>query len=147
MTANTGKSMGKVLTIITLTNSLDYGNARSGLIPAQQVRSVTMNDVLVDTGATLLCLPPDVINQLGLTVLREVPVETAAGLQITRIFEGVRLSVQGREGTFDCLELPGGREALLGVVPLEVLGLEPDVKNQRLEVLPMNESESYLTIL
>ena len=94
--------MGKVLATITVTNALDDGNAHSGLIAAEEVRSVTLNEVLVDTGATLLCLPTDVINQLGLTVLREVHVETAAGLQISRIFGNVRLAVQGREGTFDC---------------------------------------------
>jgi hypothetical protein len=51
------------------------------------------------------------------------------------------------EGTFDCLELPGGREALIGVVPLEVMGLEPDVRNHTLRVLPSESTDTYLTIL
>ena len=53
----------------------------------------------------------------------------------------------GREGTFECLELPGGREALLGVIPMEALGLEPDLRNQTLKVLPTESVDTYLTIL
>jgi len=45
------------------------------------------------------------------------------------------------------LELPGGSDPLLEVIPLEALGLEPDLKNQRLRVLPISSSETYLTIL
>jgi hypothetical protein len=45
------------------------------------------------------------------------------------------------------LELPGGRDALLGVVPLEVLGIELDLKNQQLKVLPDTSADTYLTIL
>ena len=35
---------------------------------------------------------------------------------------------------------------LLGVIPMERLGLEPDLKNQRLRVLPMNEEQKYLMV-
>lgn len=47
----------------------------------------------------------------------------------------------------ECLELPGGRDPLLGVIPLETLGLELDLKNQTLRVLPISPTETYLTIL
>ncbi|MCC3639040.1 MAG: aspartyl protease, partial [Microcoleus sp. PH2017_37_MFU_D_B] len=48
-------------------------------------------------------------------------------------------------GRFDCLELPEGVAAvLLGVIPMEELGLEPDLKNRRLRVLPMNNQQTYL---
>jgi len=53
----------------------------------------------------------------------------------------------GREGTFECLEVPGGSDPLLGVIPLEALGIELDLQNQQLKVLPMNSSQTYLTIL
>ncbi len=33
-----------------------------------------------------------------------------------------KVSLLGREGTFECLELPGGGAPLLGVIPLEALG-------------------------
>jgi hypothetical protein len=45
------------------------------------------------------------------------------------------------------LELPGGRDALLGVIPLEALGLELDLQKQTLRVLPTESINTYLTIL
>lgn len=139
--------MGKVLTNITIINNADQIRAEDGTISNEQIRSVTLENVLVDTGATTLCLPADVIAKLGLRVLKEVDVVTAMGIGTTRIFKDATISLHGREGTFECLELPGGRNALLGVIPLEALGLEPDLKNQKLRVLPISPTETYLTIL
>lgn len=48
--------MGKVTATITVTNRIDQILAERGFIPPEQVRSVTLKDVLVDTGATRLCL-------------------------------------------------------------------------------------------
>lgn len=69
------------------------------------------------------------------------------GMGKARIFRDATLIIRGREGTFECLELPGGSDALLGVIPLEALGLEPDLRNQTLKVLPDQTEETYLTIL
>lgn len=140
-------TMGKILTRLTVTNRLDEGRAANGDIPAEAVRSVTIDDVLVDTGATTLCLPSEIIAQLGLALLREATVSTATGLGTARIFQDAKVSLLGREGTFECLELPGGRQPLIGVIPLEMLGIEPDLRNQRLRLLPENANETYLTIL
>ncbi|MGB7709758.1 MAG: aspartyl protease, partial [Microcoleus sp.] len=40
-----------------------------------------------------------------------------------------------------------GKTPLLGVIPMEVLGIEVDLKNQRLKVLSDGPTETYLTIL
>lgn len=101
----------------------------------------------MDTGATTLCLPGDVIAQLGLELLKEFDVATAMGIGQARIFRDATITLCGREGTFECLELPGGRDALLGVIPLEALGIELDLKNQKLKVLPTTSTDTYLTIL
>lgn len=53
----TEKPMGQIITTLTITNRIDQANARQGLIPVEQVRSLTLDRVLVDTGATKLCLP------------------------------------------------------------------------------------------
>lgn len=139
--------MGKILTTLTVTNRSDESAAARGFIPADQVRSVTLKDVLVDTGATTLCLPQDTIAQLGLDLLKEVDVTTAAGLRTARVFQDAKISLCGREGTFECLELPGGRNPLIGVIPLEALGLELDLQHQTLKVLPSESIDTYLTIL
>jgi predicted aspartyl protease len=147
MYATSDKSMGKVLTTLTVKNRIDEANAAKGLIPSDQIRSITLNNVLVDTGATTLCLPSAAIAQLGLELLKEVDVATATGFSKARIFQDAKISLCGREGTFECLELPGGRDALIGVIPLEALGLEPDLRHQTLKVLPSESVDTYLTIL
>ncbi len=141
------KVMGKVHTKLTIINRGDQIRAKDGTITEDKIRSVTLDRVLVDTGATTLCLPPEIIAKLGLELLKEVDVATAMGIGKARIFRDATISLYGREGTFECLELPGGRDPLLGVIPLEMLGLEPDLKNQSLKVLPSESVDTYLTIL
>jgi predicted aspartyl protease len=141
------KQMGQVIVTLTVTNRIDQALAERGFISSQEVRSLSLTDVLVDTGATLLCLPSCVISQLGLFQGGEASVETTAGVQKGRIFRDVDLSIENRQGTFDCLELTEVSYALLGVTPMEILGLEPDLKNRKLRVLPMNSEQTYLTVL
>lgn len=147
MLATDNTSMGKIITALTVTNRIDQAEVERGILAPEQVRSVTLDNVLVDTGATTLCLPASIIAQLGLSLLKEVDVETANGIGKARIFQDAKISLMEREGTFECLELPGGMNALLGVIPLEALGIELDLKNQRLIILPISPTQTYLTIL
>ena len=147
MNTVTNEPMGKVTTAIALTNLVDQIMATRGLIPVEDIRSVTLENVLVDTGATRLCLPADVIRQLELTLQGEADVKLAVGVKKVRIFKGLSVSVEGREGTFNCVELPAGEGALLGLIPLEDLGLEPDLKHQRLKLLPVEGKDTYLTVM
>jgi predicted aspartyl protease len=135
MSEENQKNRGKIFTTLTIINRAD------------QIRSLTLPNVLVDTRATTLCLPPDAIAKLGLKLLKEVDVATETDIRKARIFQDATLSMFDREGTFDCLELPAGRDALLGRIPLESLGLEIDLKNQTLKPLPISPTETYLTIL
>jgi predicted aspartyl protease len=139
--------MGRVLTTITVTNLIDAGMADNGLLDPAQIRVAVLTDVLVDTGATHLCLPSDVISVLGLRLLREAPIMTALGPGTTRLFTGLLLEVEGRSGSFDCLELPERSSVLLGLLPREGLGLEPDLANQRLRLLPNSGPDNYLMVL
>lgn len=102
--------------------------------------------MLVDTGATTLCLPAGVISQLGLSILKEVDVATATGFGKAGIFQDAKICLYGRIGTFECLELPGGTDPLLSVIPLEALGIELDLQNQILKLLPISPTTSYLRI-
>ncbi|WP_238360898.1 retroviral-like aspartic protease family protein [Iningainema tapete] len=139
--------MGKVLITVKITNRADEILAAREVISQDQVRSVTLKNVLVDTGATTLCLPSDVIAKLGLELLREVNVATATGIAKAKIFQDAKITICDRSGTFECLELSGESDALIGVIPLEALGLEPDLRNQTLKVLPDQTADTYLTIL
>lgn len=96
------KQRGQVVTTIAVTNRIDLVMAERGFIFAEEVRSVTLDNVVVDTGATLLSLPAPIISQLGLRLVGERDVETSAGITKSRIFAGVQIIVEGREGRFDC---------------------------------------------
>lgn len=56
MYATSDKSMGKVLTTLTVTNPADQSAAKRGFIPTEQIRSLTLDKVLVYLAATTLCL-------------------------------------------------------------------------------------------
>lgn len=141
------EDMGKIYTSLTVINRADQILAAAAVISPDQIRSITLDNVLVDTGATTLCLVTEVIDRLGLQLLKEVDVATAQGIGKARIFRDATIIIEGREGTFECLELPGGQNNLLGVIPLEALGLEPDLRTQKLRVLPTESADTYLTIL
>jgi predicted aspartyl protease len=137
--------MGRVDTPLTITNTIDQERADAGEIAAAAVRSVTLDGVLVDTGATFLSLPADLIAQLGLRVLRDLTISTTAGPQRARLFRNAELAVLGRRATVDVLELPGGTQPLLGVIPMEALGIEPDLVARRLRLLPDGPTDTYVT--
>jgi clan AA aspartic protease len=141
------KTMGKVLTDLTIINRADQVLSENGYITTDKIRTVHLKNVLVDSGATTLCLSADVISQLGLKLLKQVDVSTAMGIAKADIYQDAKISLCGREGTFECLELPGSKDALLGVIPLEALGLELDLQKQSLKVLPTESFDTYLTIL
>jgi hypothetical protein len=57
MQATTETPTGKVTTTLAIVNLIDRADAEGGMIPIEQIRSVTLENVLVDAGATTLCLP------------------------------------------------------------------------------------------
>ena len=140
-------TMGRIIITLTFTNEYDAYLAEKGFISPKEVRSCT-KDALVDTSSMRLCLPADVIEQLGLKQTAiTLDANTAVGTQTMRIFRGLQLNVEGREGRYDCVELPVGQTPLLGLIPLEDSGLDPDLQNQKLKHLPMRGKDTYLTVL
>ena len=60
-------TMGRTLVATTIENLSDLWDAARGRLPVEQIRRVTVEDALVDTGATLLSMPTRLIRKLGLT--------------------------------------------------------------------------------
>ena len=60
---------------------------------------------------------------------------------------GLTLEVEGRSGEFRCMETPDGTPVLLGAVPMETLGVEPDLRNQRLRLLPEDGPDTHILAL
>ncbi|MEM7715741.1 MAG: hypothetical protein AAF349_19570 [Cyanobacteria bacterium P01_A01_bin.68] len=71
----------------------------------------------------------------------------ATGVEKVRVFKMLNLSFKEREGVFNCIELPEDCNPLLRLIPLEDLGLEPDLNNQKLRVSPELGKDTYLTVL
>ena len=74
--------MGKIMTNLKITNNTDYDNATEGLIAASQVRSVEV-EALVDTGATMLALPEDVVAAVGVPYAGYRKVRDARGIVVS----------------------------------------------------------------
>lgn len=138
------RQVGKVVTTLTVTNRVDEALSARGSLAKDKVRSLSVTGVLVDTGATTLCLPIGLIRQLGLPLLRTMAVTTATGEEDLELYQDAKIELEGRSGTFECIALPDGSTPLLGVVPLEMLGLEPDLQNQRLRLLPDTGRDTYM---
>ncbi len=118
----------KHTTQITLANRTDQFLAEAGYIKPESVRQVTIEDAVVDTGATRLALPKPIIEQLGLTPVSSTPVRTTNGIVNRTVYSEVRFTVLEREGTLDVTELPADLPVLVGHVVLELLDLCVDIK-------------------
>ena len=138
--------MGQIEVEIIVSNALNHEKQLAGEIAQQDIRTARMQEVLVDTGALMLCLPADVIARLGIPLEREVYVETATGIASTRLFRQVRLQVADRQGNFECLETPIGTRPLLGAIPMEMLGIEPELSTQTIRFLPEGPGRSFMRV-
>ena len=118
----------KHTTQITLANRTDQFLLEAGYIKPEEVRQVTVEDAVVDTGATRLALPKPIIEQLGLTPVSSTPVRTTNGIVNRTVYSEVRFTVLEREGTLDVTELPADLPVLVGHVVLELLDLCVDIK-------------------
>ena len=137
-------TMGKVLVTAKVESMEDLFAVKKGLIKPEEVRSVEVTDVLVDTGATMLSLPRRLIAQLGLEPFRTRPVKTSAGPVTVQVYGTVRLTIQGRECPSDVAEVPDDCPVLIGQVPLELLDFVVDPVNQRLIGNPAHGGEHMI---
>ena len=81
--------MGEVKVHVKLSNGIDLGMFRRGLISREEVRSVKV-EAVVDTGAVRSCLPIDLMEKLGLQVVRHINAQMANDqTQSVAVTEGV----------------------------------------------------------
>ncbi len=103
--------MGKVIERIKLTSVFDP-------LKSEEVWAV------IDTGATMLVLPQDLVDRLGLRKIRDARVRYAnREVQLKPIYGIVALEIQGRVGNFDVLAEVAGSQPLVGQIVLEELDL------------------------
>ncbi|HXD87121.1 MAG TPA: retroviral-like aspartic protease family protein [Urbifossiella sp.] len=125
-------SMGKVVVRAKIENLEDLFKVHQGALNADQVRTVEVNDALVDTGATGLMMPKRLVSQLGLMPVRTRAARTVNGLATLNIYAAAQLTIQGRDCRVDVYEIPDELPVLIGQIPLEALDWIIDPVNQRL---------------
>ncbi len=140
-------TMGKIHTKLLIINNIDEILSEENLITKDKIRSLLIEDVLIDTGATTLALPSKYIRHLGLKFMKTVAVSTASGISERKIYQNVKVKLLERETICECIELPDDTQPLLGVIPLESMGIELDLQSQKLKFLPYDLLSTYLTVL
>ncbi len=115
-------------TEIELTNLGDVVLANRDIITPEEVRSVVVEDALVDTGATRLSLPKPIIEQLGLTPFDTLKARTSNGIVDRTLYSAVQFTVLGRTGSLPVTDLPSDAPVLVGHMVLEQLDLCLDIR-------------------
>jgi predicted aspartyl protease len=138
--------MGRVLAEIRVENIRDLYAAEEDRLEDSDVRRVDLDDALVDTGATTLALPTNVIEQLGLNLASQKQATSSQGLGPVNIYEAVRLTLIERQCTVDVVEVPNEVPASIGQIPLGILDLVVDLQGQRLVGNPAHGGEQVLEL-
>lgn len=125
-------TMGKVTVRARVENLGDVYEVERRDLPKEKVRTVEVEDALVDTGATMLSMPRTLIEQLGLTLQRTRIARTASGTAEFAIYDAVRLTVEGRDCVMEVARLPDECPVLIGQLPLEALDFVVDPVGQKL---------------
>lgn len=129
-------NMGEIRVRIYLQNTVDLIQAREK--KDQRIRSHEM-EAVVDTGAVLLFLPQDVVEQLGLPTVRRATVTYADERKDVRDMAGpVTIEILGRGMEANCIVGPPGSEAHVGQIQLEQMDLIADSLNR--SVYPREDS-------
>ena len=124
--------MGEIIVEIDLVNVSDRDIAERGLIERSEVRRARIPAV-ADTGAISMVLPQDVVDHLGLPTIDHMTMQMADGSSVTLAIAGsLGVVIQGRTMDTDCIVVPAGAEALIGVVNMERMDLIPSPGTQTL---------------
>jgi len=137
-------NMGEVRVKAKLTNAVDEGLLRRGMLEPAQVRTCE-TDALVDTGAVRTVLPPQVVTRLGLGIRGQRVAEYADGRkEVVSVTEPLVVELEGRDTLEDALVL--GTEVLIGQTVLEKLDLFVDCQGRRLVPNPAHPDEEVTKV-
>ena len=115
-------------TEIKLANLSDLFLVEAGVMEPEDVRRLTVENALVDTGATRLCLPTSLIEHLGLRPVDKRTARTATGIVERTVYSEVEYTILERSSTIRVTDLPEGSPILIGHMVLEELDLCVDMK-------------------
>ena len=136
--------MGEVKATVKISNAIDAGMFRRGLLTREQIRTVTV-EAVVDTGAVRSCIPVDVQRQLGLETVRHINAQMANGLtESVALTEGGDMEILDRIVTEAFLVL--GSEVLIGQTALESTDLLVDCNRQKVITNPDHPNSVVIRI-
>jgi len=93
-------------------------------------------ELLVDTCASYILLPPEIVKRLGLQTHIERRVMLASGDRVVYRLGDVHIRFNGEDHTTTFLAGPQGSRPLFGAYALELFSLAVDPVNQRLFPVP-----------
>ncbi|MEX0704231.1 MAG: retropepsin-like aspartic protease [Planctomycetales bacterium] len=140
------ETMGRVVTQATVENLQDLWDVDRGMLQPEEVRSIAVDDALVDTGATTLALPRRFIEQLGLRKTYEKRATSSQGLTVVNVYDAVRLTIGDRFCTVDVIEVPDEGPVLIGQISLEMLDYVVDLQSRKLIGNPAHGGEQMLEL-
>lgn len=127
--------MGRVIEKVKITNLFE---------PAKSIEV----EAVIDTGATMVVLPQNIIDELGLKKIREARVRYANNrVESKSIYGVVAVEIKGRAGNFDVLAEAEGSQPLIGQVVLEILDLVVDCRTRTLIPNPLSPEMPMVEIL
>jgi aspartyl protease family protein len=139
--------MGKVMEKIKLTNDYELAQAEAGTLDVSSVRTVEI-EALVDTGATMMMLPADIVAHLGVPIRGQRKVRYAdSRIEEVPWVSGIRIDVRGRSAVVSALVGVAGSTALLGQIPLEEMDFIVDPKSRELRPNPSSPDAPVLDLL
>jgi clan AA aspartic protease len=139
--------MGRVMQAIKLRNSNDVARVLQGDLSVESIRTLEIT-ALVDTGATMLVLPADVVAALGVPTQGSRRVRYANGATAERSWVGnIEIEILGRKAICSAIVEATGTTPLIGQIPLEELDLLVDPKSRELRVNPLSPDAPLLDLM
>lgn len=122
--------MGNVTVLVKLTNEQDAALGRRGHISREDVRSCEV-EAVVDTDEVLMCLPEDLVEQLGLSPCPAQTMRSANGRpRKVRRATTLQIQIGDRLAHQDCAVLPRGAQARVGRLVLHMMDLVVDEERE-----------------
>ena len=136
--------MGEIRERIRMTNAVDEALVRRGQLRPEQVRKVDVT-ALVDTGAVMSVIPPQIAKVLGVETRGTRVARYADGrTESVPVTEPVVFECQGRDTLEEAMVL--GDEILIGQTVLEKLDLLADCAGRRLIPHPDRPNQPVIMI-
>lgn len=119
---------------VEIINANDTSLLTAGYIKESEVRQMKV-EVMVDTGAYMICINEELKNQLGLEINdRQEGVLANGDRHLFDIAGPIEIRIHNRRTISEAIVLPGNAEPLLGSIPLEAMDLLVDPKMGQLVV-------------